>query len=865
MHGPRSNPRRRISRACPARPSTLRWHRPGRRAVSDVVATILLLALTVTLFASIFAWVTAFPAPPSQNNNQFKATLSYTSSGLNISGLQVTHLAGPSIPGNALVYLKSAIQPSAPEFAKPYTVSSQSLSYATVSGFSTWNLGQTWSVVFTNTPADLPSALGNITVYIVSASQLLFSVILPGAATTIAPTVVSTWVSPASPSIGQAFTVNATLAGSYNPAWVYVSLASLPGASGKVEARMSQNAQGVWYFQVNAGNTSGATAGTYYAIVNTSSITGQGAAAAVVITISSSGGGGSNGPLSVGVVLVPTPPNAGVTESVQAVITYTSSSASLGLSVAFSGTSTGGAACGSYSGSSPSGLTITGPSSVTVVSQTSWVIPSPAATLCPYTFSATATVGTLTPVTGTVSFTPALLTVSAGSFAVGGTTPVATGQSFVPSTGVNLTLAGVAVVPTFTSSTGTCPELGATGAILTSTVGGFSCSFTVPSEPTHGALALYANDSATGEFDSTTFTVTASTITANPTSGDIGGTITTVTGAAFAHSQSISFTLGGVTAASSCTSGGTGAFTCSVTVPAAPTGAQTLVASDGTNSGSTTYTVYADPTVAVTPVTSPVYYDIGQTATALTASKTYSGPNTATMQWYKGSSPTCSSDTTTSGTSSAGATLTLTPADTATGTTYYCTWITDSGVTGYVGYSNVIQVTVSSTLTAPAAPVTTVTSTTTQTVVAVLRTTGTSTYSWAWYTSTNGGTSYTASTTCSVNSGSGAIGGTTVTCLATGLSSATTYLWEVKVTDSATTPVTVTSAASTGAVGKPFGGTERTGVASSVFPAALGPLPEASWLAPTGVTSRLSLSNFPGEVQIVARFVSGSPVTLGSA
>jgi len=39
--------------------------------VSDVVATILLLALTVTLFASIFAFVTSFPSPPAQNSNQF--------------------------------------------------------------------------------------------------------------------------------------------------------------------------------------------------------------------------------------------------------------------------------------------------------------------------------------------------------------------------------------------------------------------------------------------------------------------------------------------------------------------------------------------------------------------------------------------------------------------------------------------------------------------------------------------------------------------------------------------------------------------------------------------------------------------------
>ena len=268
----------------------MRRRRPGRRGVSDVVATILLLALTVTLFAAIFAWVVAFPAPTPQNNNQFRASLTYTSNGLNISSVQITHLAGPSISGTAQIYLKSAIQPSAPEFSTPYTVASQTLSYATVSGFSSWNLGQTWVVTFTNTPADLPSSLGNITVYVVSSQNLLFSVILPGAAISVAPTVVSTWTTPATPTIGGAFTVNATLAGGYNPAWVYVNLASIPGASGKVEAKMTENSQGVWGFKVNAGNTSSATAGTYYGFVNTTSSTGQGATGAVVITIISSGG-----------------------------------------------------------------------------------------------------------------------------------------------------------------------------------------------------------------------------------------------------------------------------------------------------------------------------------------------------------------------------------------------------------------------------------------------------------------------------------------------------------------------------------------------------------------------------------------------
>ncbi len=165
--------RRFLSPGCSeSRISRLRRGRWNRRGVSDVVATILLLALTVVLFASIFAWVTTFPPAPAQNNNQFQATLRYTSNLTYISGLQILHLAGPSVSGSGSVYLESSTQPTAPEFANPYSISSG------LGGAKTWNLGQVWNLTFPLT--QMPRAGGNITVYVVYSSQLLFSVILPG-------------------------------------------------------------------------------------------------------------------------------------------------------------------------------------------------------------------------------------------------------------------------------------------------------------------------------------------------------------------------------------------------------------------------------------------------------------------------------------------------------------------------------------------------------------------------------------------------------------------------------------------------------------------------------------------------------------
>ena len=359
-----------------------------------MVATILLLALTVTLFAAIFAWVTAFPAAPPQNNNQFQASLRYTSNLTYVSGLQITHLAGPSVPGTGSIYLASSTQPTAPEFASPYTISSG------LGGATTWNLGQVWNLTFPLT--EMPRAGGNITVYVVSSYQLLFSVILPGTTTAPPPTVTSTAVTPATPTIGTIYTIYATISGNFASNSVYVNLAAVPGGPSTPQ-KMSLNSQGFWTYTVPSGAT---TNGTFYGFVNASNSAGGQSTGIVVITIYPSSSS-TSGPLSVGVVLVPSPPNSGVSESVQAVVTYTGSIANAGLTVSFSGTSS--PAGFTFSGAGPAGLTISGPSSVTVVSQTTWTIPEPA-TLYTYAVTATATVGGVGTVTGTTSFEPVLIT-----------------------------------------------------------------------------------------------------------------------------------------------------------------------------------------------------------------------------------------------------------------------------------------------------------------------------------------------------------------------------------------------------------------------------------------------------------------------
>jgi hypothetical protein len=83
-------------------------------------------------------------------------------------------------------------------------------------------------------------------------------------------------------------------------------------------------------------------------------------------------------------------------------------------------------------------------------------------------------------------------------------------------------------------------------------------------------------------------------------------------------------------------------------------------------------------------------------------------------------------------------------------------------------------------------------------ITGTIPTTGTPTYSWQWLVSINGGT-YASATQCAVNRGTGAVGGATKTCsiAANTLTVGDTYAFELEVADSATSPSTQLSSATT--------------------------------------------------------------------
>ena len=286
--------------------------------MSDVVATILLLALTVTLFASVFFFINTFPRPPPQPANQFSASLSYGGAGgTSILGISVLHLAGPTIAGattgQTAVYLQSAAKPSA--FSAPFSLA------AGLNGSTVWALGQTWQLNLTSYAL---STGDNITVSIITQSQLLFRITLPGSNPNMPPIFAQAGITPTSPGPSQAFTVFVAINdNNLRTGSVFVNVSEIPGVSGSGLQQMSfLSTSGLWIYTLAGGSTS---TGTYYVFVNATDTSNQQNSIAIPVTITNTGG--SSSVLQVQVGANNTAPVAGLPVQLQAQVTNTGGSA----------------------------------------------------------------------------------------------------------------------------------------------------------------------------------------------------------------------------------------------------------------------------------------------------------------------------------------------------------------------------------------------------------------------------------------------------------------------------------------------------------------------------------------------------------
>lgn len=281
-----------------------------------MIATILLLALTVTLFASVFFFINTFPHPPPQPANQFSATLSYN--GINITAVNIVHLAGPTIAGatttQTAIYLQSAAQPHL--FSTPFTLAQG------LNGSTAWSLGQTWRLNVT--AYSLNSTGENITISIISNAQLLFRITLPGANPLTVPVFSQAGVTPTTPGPSESFTVYVAISdANLKSDSVFVNLSEIPGVSGSGLHQMSYLASsGLWIYTLASGSTS---IGTFYAFVNASDGSSH-LQNSIAIPITISNAGSSSSVLQVTAGANNTVPVAGLPVQLQATVTNTGGS-----------------------------------------------------------------------------------------------------------------------------------------------------------------------------------------------------------------------------------------------------------------------------------------------------------------------------------------------------------------------------------------------------------------------------------------------------------------------------------------------------------------------------------------------------------
>jgi flagellin-like protein len=177
-----------------------------RRAVSEVIGTILILALTVVLFSTIFFFVNTYPKPASQPVSQFQGQLyfSYQSKGThsweNVSYLAITHLSGPAVDAlGTIFYVVSQAHPQ--NTTVTYTLSSGGIGTA---NSGTWNTGQVWNLSLAGDHLTYPD---NITVTVVTSGSVIYRQTLPGTNPTIPPIFENVGASPGNPVVGSPFSV----------------------------------------------------------------------------------------------------------------------------------------------------------------------------------------------------------------------------------------------------------------------------------------------------------------------------------------------------------------------------------------------------------------------------------------------------------------------------------------------------------------------------------------------------------------------------------------------------------------------------------------------------------------------------------
>jgi len=194
-----------------------------KSGVSDIVANILILSITVTLFSTLFYWVGTLPVPTPSVSTTFVANVIPTVNNQYIKEITITDLGGsPLYNSGTIIYISYQ---KTPQYNQEYSLS-QGLSYLT-SYNNVWLPGMVWKINLGN--ENIPYT-NQVTINIVDTSKnvLVWSNTIPTLIVTLPPVIKAEGTLPGRVVVSSQFQVWAQVVDFNSPiAGVYVTIKSL--------------------------------------------------------------------------------------------------------------------------------------------------------------------------------------------------------------------------------------------------------------------------------------------------------------------------------------------------------------------------------------------------------------------------------------------------------------------------------------------------------------------------------------------------------------------------------------------------------------------------------------------------------------
>lgn len=195
--------------------------------VSEIIGDILILAMTVILFSSVFVFVNAFPTPNAQTYANFSADFTMTSG--NTQGyLNITHQGGQRIT-SSLSEVVIQIGQAAPAV---YGLNAGNLSLQNNTNIpwnlNSWSIGETWDILIGDSS---PGAPVSVTIINKASNSVIWSSVLNPGTQNVPPIIEKAYVTPDPAFPGQKIAIFARILPDVSNLLVTANASSIYGPS----------------------------------------------------------------------------------------------------------------------------------------------------------------------------------------------------------------------------------------------------------------------------------------------------------------------------------------------------------------------------------------------------------------------------------------------------------------------------------------------------------------------------------------------------------------------------------------------------------------------------------------------------------